>query len=69
MGENIGNDKGGISKLAPSSLEGRKCMEQGLMMAYLLQLNRFALEKELITEDIYRKMEVSIRKQYGLSFQ
>lgn len=39
------------------------------MMAYLLQLNRFALEKELITEDIYRKMEVSIRKQYGLSFQ
>lgn len=55
--------------MAPSSLEGGRCIEQGMMMAHLLQLNRFAREKELITEEIYRKMEVSIRKQYGLSFQ
>lgn len=55
--------------MAPTSSEGRKYIEQSMMMAYLLQLNRFALEKELITEEIYRKMEISIRKQYGLSFQ
>lgn len=54
--------------MAPASLEGRKRMEQGVMLAYLLQLNRYALEKELITEDIYRKMEIGIRQQYGLNF-
>lgn len=54
--------------MAPASIEGRKQMEQGVMLAYLLQLNRYALEKELITEDIYRKMEISIRKQYAMNF-
>lgn len=55
--------------MAPSSAEGRRQVEQGVMMARLLQLNRFAREKELITEEIYRKMEVSIRRQYGFSLQ
>lgn len=55
--------------MASSSLEGRKQIEQGIMLAYLLRLNRYALEKELITDDIYKRMEISIRKQYGLSFQ
>ena len=47
---NAGN--GGESKLAPASFEGRKRMEQGILLAYLLQLNRYALEKELITNEI-----------------
>lgn len=54
--------------MAPSSLEGRKQIEQRIMLAYLLRLNRFALEKELIPEEIYRKMEVSIRRRYGSNF-
>ena len=30
------------------------------MLAYLLQLNRYALENELITKEIYKKMEISM---------
>ena len=48
--------------------EVRKRLEQGIMLMYLLQLNRYALENELITNDIYRKMEVSIRQKYGSNF-
>ena len=59
---------GGASKLAPASFEGRKRMEQGVMLAYLLQLNRYALDKELITKEIYKKMEISIIQKYGMKF-
>lgn len=51
-------------RLAQTSDEGRKVMEQGITQAILLRLNRYALENGLITEDIYRKMEVSIRVDY-----
>ena len=46
--------------MAPTSLEGRRRMEQEVMLAYLLQLNRYALENELITKEIYKKMEISM---------
>ena len=51
-------------RLAQTSEEGRKVMEQGITQAILLRLNRYALENGLITEEIYRKMEVSIRVDY-----
>lgn len=51
-------------RLAQTSDEGRKVMEQGITQAILLRLNRYALENGLITEEIYRKMEVSIRVDY-----
>lgn len=50
--------------MAQTSEEGRKVMEQGITQAILLRLNRYALENGLITEEIYRKMEVSIRVDY-----
>ena len=46
--------------MAPTSLEGRRRMEQEVMLAYLLQLNRYAVENELITKEIYKKMESSM---------
>lgn len=53
--------------MAPASFEGRKRMEQGILLAYLLQLNRYALEKELITNEIYKKMEISMIQKYGMN--
>ena len=50
--------------LAQTSEEGREVMERGITQAILLRLNRYALENGLITEEIYRKMEVSIRVDY-----
>ena len=55
--------------MAHASLEGHKRMEQKLMLAYLLQLNRYALENELITKEIYKKMEISMIEKYGMNFQ
>lgn|GEM_PF-3055172 len=40
-------------------------MEQGVLLAYLLQLNRYALKNELITEETYRKIEISMIQKYG----
>ena len=60
--------KEGANKLNYFQSEVRKRLEQGIMLMYLLQLNRYALENELITNDIYRKMEVSIRQKYGSNF-
>ena len=54
--------------MAPTSLEGRRRMEQEVMLAYLLQLNRYALENELITKEIYKRMEISIIQKYGTKF-
>ena len=54
--------------MAPTSLEGRRRMEQEVMLAYLLQLNRYALENELITKEIYKKMEISMIQKYGTKF-
>ena len=51
--------------MAQSPSEGRRRMEQGVMLAYLLRLNRYALNNELITEEIYRKMEISMIQKYG----
>ena len=50
--------------MAQTSEEGRKIMERGITQAILLRLNRYALENGLITDEIYRKMEVSIRVDY-----
>ena len=55
--------------MALTAFEGRRRMEQGVMLAYLLQLNRYALEKELITKEIYRKMEISMVQKYGLDLK
>ena len=50
--------------LAQPSNEGRKAMEKGITQAILLRLNRYALENGLIENEIYRKMEISIRTDY-----
>ena len=50
--------------MAQTSEEGRKMWENGITEAYLLRLNQYALEKELITEEIYRKMQISIKTSY-----
>ena len=54
--------------MAPASTEGRKRLEQGIMLTYLLQLNRYAFEKGLITKEIYKKMEISMIEKYGTHF-
>ena len=46
--------------MAPTSLEGRRRMEQEVMLAYL--------ENELITKEIYKKMEISMIQKYGTKF-
>lgn len=45
--------------------EGRKRLEDGLMEAYLLRMNQCALESDLITPEIYQKINTNIRLQYG----
>ena len=50
--------------MAQTSEEGRKMWENGITEAYLLRLNQYALEKELITEEIYRKMQINIKTSY-----
>lgn len=40
-------------------------MEDGLMQAYLLRMNQCALENNLITPEIYQKINTNIRLQYG----
>lgn len=55
--------------MVPTSSEGCKKTEQGVMLAYLLQLNRYALKKGLITKEIYRDMEINMMKQYGASIK
>ncbi len=45
--------------------EGRKQLEDGLMQAYLLRMNQYALENNLITPEIYQKINTNIRLQYG----
>lgn len=45
--------------------EGRKQLEDGLMQAYLLRMNQCALENNLITPEIYQKINTNIRLQYG----
>ena len=47
-----------------AKFEGREGLENRLLIAYLLQLNRYALEKELIPKEIFQKMERNIRKTY-----
>ena len=45
--------------------EGRQQLEDGLMQAYLLRMNQCALENNLITPEIYQKINTNIRLQYG----
>ena len=54
--------------MAHTSSEGRKRIDQGIMLAYLLQLNRYALQKGLITEAVYREMEMSMMRKYSMRF-
>ena len=49
--------------------EGRKQLEDGLMQAYLLRMNQCALENNLITPEIYQKINTNIRLQYGTFHQ
>ena len=56
---------GGVFPLALTAWEGQKRLEQRLLMTQLLKLNQYALEHELITTEIYRKMEQSIIEKYG----
>ena len=50
--------------MAHTPFEGREGVERKMMMFYLLQLNRYALKNELITEEIYRKIDSNIWIQY-----
>lgn len=45
-------------KLDSISLEGRRRIEQRVMLVYLLQLNQYALENKLIAKEIYKRMEI-----------
>lgn len=54
--------------MAPISSEGRKRIEQSVMLFYLLQLNRYALKNGVITKEIYKRMEISIIQKYGTKF-
>lgn len=56
---------GGVFPLALTAWEGQERLEQRLLMTQLLKLNQYALEHELITTEIYRKMEQSIIEKYG----
>ena len=49
--------------MALTAWEGQERLEQRLTQ--LLKLNQYALEHELITTEIYRKMEQSIIEKYG----
>ena len=51
--------------MALTAWEGQERLEQRLLMTQLLQLKQYALEHELITTEIYRKMEQSIIEKYG----
>ena len=51
--------------MSQSPDEGRKRLEDGLMRAYLLRMNQCALENNLITPEIYQKIDTNIRLQYG----
>ena len=50
--------------MAQTSEEGRRMWENGITQAYLNRLNQYAFENGLITEDIYRKMQISIKINY-----
>lgn len=47
----------------------RREMESIATGAYLQRLNQYALTEKLITSDIYRSIEASIRKEYGINHQ
>ena len=49
--------------MSQSPDEGRKRLEDGLMRAYLLRMNQCALENNLITPEIYQKIDTNIRLQ------
>lgn len=59
--------QGGECELALASVEMHRHMEQKMMLAYLLRLNQYALDKELITKEVYKKMEIAIIKKYGIN--
>lgn len=43
--------------------ERRRLLRDGINQAYLARLNRCALEAGLISEEIFRKMEVRLKTQ------
>ena len=47
--------------MAEISERGKQMMGLAIDEAYLLALNRYALEHGLISEEIFRKMQVSIK--------
>lgn len=51
--------------MALTAWEGQERLEQRLLMTQLLKLNQYALEHELITTEIYRKMEQHKNSVYG----
>lgn len=44
--------------------ESRDALENGIMLLYLRQLNKYALEHELIPKEIYTKIERSLIQTY-----
>lgn len=42
-------------------------MEQRVMLTYLLQLNRYALQKGVITKETYHEMEQNMIQKYGMN--
>lgn len=49
--------------MALPSEEGRNLMRAGLTEAYLLRINRYAYENELIDRETYLKMNAKIKTQ------
>lgn len=47
---------------------GRALWELGITNAYLHRLNQFAKDNDLISTDLYRRMEVSIRKNHDKEY-
>lgn len=55
--------------LAQLPEERRKLLGDGINQAYLARLNKYALETGLISEEIFRKMEIRLKMQSDAALQ
>ena len=53
--------------MAPLSDEGRKIMEAAIAEAWLLSMNQYAYENELIDKETYLKMQIKIKTGYAVT--
>jgi len=50
--------------MAQREFHSEKDLSRGINEAYLLRLNQYALEHQLIPESVYHQLNVSIRTDY-----